>query len=259
MHSRQGYINALYENPAMKRNLLVTCFFCLLNASCTTTNIDDQTQGETPTKPANDYTLNVESYDHGAHYWFPERKMCNAIRKAPETLEGYHPIYAIETFPSPYEYPLRHGYNFDLKPHENLSQKLSSGHIYGRAHYGYSPRDSFVYKQCLSSPQRALIDDFMNTMRACYGGSFGIYIEKFERGISIEGDNGRNCSALSDELVKVHLQGYKPSFLGSVGGVFGGAEVGSMVKALDRCESAVKGLDMAYDNESDKLVFSCRD
>lgn len=230
------------------------CFFL---SSCSTTSIDDQTARETAVKSGNDYKIKVEGHTHGAHYWFPEKKMCNAIKKAPDTLESYHPIHAIETFPSPYERPLRRGYDFDLKPSENLVQKLGSGKVYGRTYYDYGPRESFVYKRCMTSSQKTLVDHFMSTMRACYGSSFGIYIEKFGGGASIEGDNGRDCYSLGGELIKAHAQGYSPSFIEGVTGLFGGGQVGSIIKVFDRCRAANKRLDMSY--QDDKLIFNCQD
>ncbi|MGS2723801.1 hypothetical protein ACVBEJ_08640 [Porticoccus sp. GXU_MW_L64] len=188
---------------------------------------------------------------------FPERKMCRAIGKAPTTIEGYHPIHAIRTFPGPYERHLGHYYDFDLKPHENLSNRLNSGRSYGRELYGYGPRHTWVYKKCMGAPQQALVDNLIDVMRACDAGNFGIYVEKIGGGVAVEGDNGRNCRPLYDELIKVHLQGYKPSLLGSITGFFGGAQVGPMVKAFDRCESAGKEFSMEYGTETNKLTFSC--
>lgn len=241
----------------MNNLILKASFLCLFTVSCSTTSIDDQTAGETPVRDAPEYTVSVEGHDHGAYYWYPEKHMCGAIRKAPETIKGYHPIQAIETFPSPYERHLGHYYDFDLKPHVNLSIKLNSGRAYGRERYGYGPRHTWVYKHCMSAPQKALVDNFMDIMRACNGANFGIYVEKDGGGASIEGDNGRKCRALGTELVKVHLQGYKPSLLGSITGFFGGAQIDPMIKAFDRCESAEKEFKMGFDRATNKLSFSC--
>ena len=242
----------------MKRSLLSIPLLCLFLASCSTVDIDDQTQGEIPIKQDKQSSITVNTHDHGAHYWFPERKMCGAIRKAPETIEGYHPIEVIKTYPSPYERPLGYYYDFGLNPQENLSNKLNSGRAYGRERYRYGPRHTWVYKKCMTGQQKALVDNFIAVMRACNAGNFGIYLEKIGGGVAVEGDNGRNCHPLAQELVKVHLQGYTPSLATSFTGFFGSGQSGSIVKAFGRCDDAGKDFEMNYLPENEKLTFSCK-
>ena len=226
-------------------------------ASCSTTSIDDQTTSEQITNAKPEHSVSYESHTHGAYHWFPEKLVCDAIKNAPDTLKGYHPIYATTTFPSPYERPLRHGYNSDLKPFENLSQKLASGKIYGYRPSGFKPRDSFVYRSCMSAKQKALVDDFVDTMRHCNGGNFDIYIEKLGAGLHIQSDNGRNCQALGNALIGAHLQGYQPSFIDKVNSLAGSGNTGLIIEAFDRCRSANKVFNISYQN--DTLTFSCQD
>ena len=228
-----------------------------LLTSCSTTSIDDQTTTEQITDLKPEHSVSYESHTHGAYHWFPEKLMCHAVKNASETIEGYHPIYATTTFPSPNERPLRRGYDKELKPFENLYQKLSSGKIYGYRPSGFKPRDSFVFKRCMTSEQKALVDNFVDTMRHCNSGNFDIYIEKLGAGLHIQGDNGRNCQALGNALINVHLQGYLPNFLDKVNSLVGSGNTGAIIEAFDRCADANKRFDMAYDKQSDKLTFSC--
>lgn len=234
------------------------CFISYIGLiSCSTTSIDDQTTTEQIMDAKPEHSVSYESHTHGAYHWFPEKLMCNAIKNAPETIEGYHPIYATTTFPSPYERPLRRGYDKELKPFENLYQKLSSGKIYGYRPSGFKPRDSFVFKRCMTSEQKALVDNFVDTMRHCNSGNFDIYIEKIGAGLHIQGDNGRNCQALGNALINAHLQGYQPNFIDKVNSLVGSGNTGAIIEAFDRCADANKRFDMNY--QDDKLIFSCRD
>lgn len=234
------------------------CFISYIGLiSCSTTSIDDQTTSEQATNFKPEHSVSYESHTHGAYHWFPEKLVCNAVKNAPETIEGYHPIYATTTFPSPYERPLRRGYDKELKPFENLYQKLSSGKIYGYRPSGFKPRDSFVYKRCMTSEQKALVDNFVDTMRHCNSGNFDIYIEKLGAGLHIQGDNGRNCQALGNALISAHLQGYQPNFLDKVNSLVGSGNTGAIIEAFDRCADANKRFDMSY--QDDKLIFTCQD
>ena len=237
------------------RVLLILYVFLVLG--CSTTSIDDQTTSEQATNLKPEHSVSYESHTHGVYHWFPEKLMCNAIKNAPETIESYHPIYATTTFPSPYERPLRHGYDKEVKPFENLYQKLSSGKIYGYRPSGFKPRDSFVYKRCMTSEQKALVDNFVDTMRHCSSGNFDIYIEKLGAGLHIQGDNGRNCQALGNALINVHLQGYQPNLIDKVNSLVGSGNTGAIIEAFDRCADANKRFNMAYDRQSDQLTFSC--
>lgn len=225
--------------------------------SCSTTHIEDQTTSEQITNAKPEHSVSYEIHTHGAYYWFPEKLMCNAVKNAPETIEGYHPIYSTTTFPSPYERPLRRGYNTDLKPFENLYQKLASGKIYGYRSSGFKPRDSYVYKRCMTAKQKSLVDNFVDTMRHYNGGNFDIYIEKLGAGLHIQGNTGRNCQALGNALINLHLQGYQPSFIDKVNSLAGSGNTGAIIEAFDRCASANRRFDMRY--QDDKLIFSCQD
>lgn len=241
----------------MNKITLFTTIFCLLIASCTTTTVDDQTVGETPNLKKHEYTVRSEVHTHHVYYKRPEEHMCKAIAQTLVNTNDYHPMHIIETFPSPYGRPLGYGYNYELSPYENMSNKLNSGKVYGRVHEDYGPRHSYVYKNCMALEKKVLVDDYMSIMRSCYGMSFGVYIEKYGGGVSIEGDNGRDCHALGNQLIKVHLQGYKNSPLNFLITVAHGGQKGEMIAAYDRCVNAGKNFDMEYDKQQDKLRFSC--
>ncbi len=225
-------------------------------ASCSTTSIDDQTKDETPVQKGSEYTLKTEVHTHD-YYRPPEKHMCKAIAQMLVNRNDYHPLQIIEVFPSPYGRPLGFHYDFDMTPRDNLLNRLNSGKVYGRVYEDYGPRHSYVYKNCMALDRKALVDDYMGVMRRCYGSSFGIYIEKYGGGITIEGDNGRDCYTLGNELIKVHLQGHKNSPFNFLITVAHGGQTGEMIAAYDRCNRANKAFSMEYDKQEDRLTFSC--
>jgi len=265
----------LFSLKHIRPSLSTLAFICL--SACSQTNISDETLITNDVKgnevaraeePA--YKVRVETHGHPYYYSYKNATsiLCAAISKAPETIEGYHPIHAINAFPSQNSSSLLRArawaYNGRATPQQNLVNAINNTRPIWRPYYRYDYTERYVFKYCMPPEQKSVVTNYFNTMRACRSYNFSIRLEKTSGGMAIDGDNGRQCTTLSEQLIKINLQGYSPknASIGQLGTTFTGGllktgDSGAMLKAMKNCDQQSKRFNMEYDKEHNQLTFSC--